>query len=182
MDATTRKTLDDLRSDDANVQYTAFVAIMKATDEPVDWVYDVWDEFLRNLRHKNNHVRAQASQLLANLAKSDSESRMLKDFDAVMAVTKDKRFVTARHTLQAVWKVGAVGPQQQALVVDRLAVRYNECITEKNCTLIRYDIIEDLRKLYDAAHDESIRAKALELIETEDDMKYRKKYATLWKK
>ncbi len=60
--------------------------------------------------------------------------------------------------------------------------RFNECITEKNCTLIRYDILQSLRNVYDAAHDEVIKEKALELIETEADVKYRKKYASLWKK
>ena len=40
----------------------------------------------------------------------------------------------------------------------------------------------DCRNVYDAGKDEKIRAKALALIETEDDLKYRRKYATLWKK
>ena len=141
----------------------------------------MWDELLQNLHHKNNHQRAIATQLLCNLAKSDPKNRMLKDFDAVLAVTHDERFVTARHTLQALWIVGAVGPKHQKLVVDRLAGRFKDCAAEKNCTLIRYDIIEDFRKLYDAVKDEKIKARALELIETEPDLKYRKKYATLWR-
>jgi hypothetical protein len=45
-------------------------------------------------------------------------------------------------------------------------------------TPIRYDIIEDLRKLYDAVQ---VRETALALIATEQDSKYRKKYATLWR-
>jgi hypothetical protein len=48
--------------------------------------------------------------------------------------------------------------------------------------MIRVDIIEDYRKLYDAEPDESIRQLALELIEMEEDPKYRKKYAAVWKK
>jgi len=47
--------------------------------------------------------------------------------------------------------------------------------------LIRYDIIQGLRNLYNEVHDESIKQKALELIETEEDLKYRKKYASVWK-
>lgn len=65
--------------------------------------------------------------------------------------------------------------------MDGLAGRFKECITEKNCTLIRYDIIEDLRKLYDVVKDDKVRDKALELIETEEDIKYRKKYIRLWR-
>jgi len=66
--------------------------------------------------------------------------------------------------------------------VDGLERRFKECITEKNCTLIRYDIIQSLRNVYDVIKDEKVKEKALELIETEDDLKYRKKYASLWKK
>jgi len=65
--------------------------------------------------------------------------------------------------------------------VDGLAGRFEECITEKNCTLIRYDIIQGLKNLYAEVKDEKVREKALELIETEEDIKYRKKYARLWR-
>jgi len=96
-------------------------------------------------------------------------------------VTKDERFVTARHCLQALWKVGAAGKKQQKKLVAGLAGRFAECATEKNCTLIRYDISQSLRNLYDVVKDETVREKALELIETEPDLKYRKKYASLWR-
>lgn len=41
------------------------------------------------------------------------------------------------------------------------------CSDEKNYTLIRYD-------------DEEIKQTALQLIESEENIKYRKKYATTW--
>ena len=83
--------------------------------------------------------------------------------------------------MQSLWKVGAAGKQQQAKLVDGLAGRFEECITEKNCTLIRYDILQGLRNLYDVVKDEKIKEKAVELIESENDLKYRKKYASLWR-
>jgi hypothetical protein len=48
--------------------------------------------------------------------------------------------------------------------------------------LIRYDIIQDFRNLYDVVKDEAIKGKSLALIEAESDLKYRKKYAGIWKK
>ena len=181
MDEITRTNLENLHSEDRALQNQAFFFVLEATDKPVDWAYEVWDEMVATLRHKDNHQRAIAAQVLSNLAKSDPENRMLKDFDALLAVTKDERFVTARHCLQSLWKVGAAGEKQQQKVVDGLTGRFNECITEKNTTLIRYDIIEDLRKLYDVVKDDTVRERALELIETEEDVKYRKKYARLWR-
>jgi hypothetical protein len=181
MDKKTRTQLDDLHSEDGDKRYAAYMALIAATDQPVDWAYEAWDELLEMTRDPNNHRRAIATQVLSNLAKSDPKRRMLKDFDKVLAVTHDKMFVTARHTLQALWKVGAAGPAQQRLVLERLAGRFAECAAEKNCTLIRYDIIVDLGQLYDATHAEPIKAKALALIETEPDLKYRKKYSTVFK-
>lgn len=55
-------------------------------------------------------------------------------------------------------------------------------VEEKNCTLIRFDIIQGLRKLYDEENDEAVKQKALNLIETEEDLKYHKKYAAVWRK
>jgi hypothetical protein len=181
MDAITRTNLDNLHSEDRELQNKAFFDILAATDKPVDWAYEVWDDMVKTLSHKDNHQRAIAAQVLANLAKSDPENRMLKDFDALLAVTRDKRFVTARHCMQSLWKVGVVGKPQRQKLVDGLAHRFSECITAKNCTLIRYDILQSLRNVYNEVKDEKVREKALELIETEEDTKYRKKYSTLWR-
>jgi tyrosine-protein phosphatase YwqE len=63
-----------------------------------------------------------------------------------------------------------------------LADRFITCLNEKNYTLIRFDIIQDLRNLFDELKDEEIKQAALDLIEKEEDLKYKKKYASVWKK
>ncbi len=181
MDKTVRGNLNDLWSDDRQLQNEAFTYILKATDKPVDWAYEAWDELLANLTHEDNHNRAIAAQVLCNLAKSDPKNRMLKDFAPLLAVTKDERFVTARHCLQSLWKVGVAGKKQQEIYMEGLERRFYECRNEKNCTLIRYDILQSMRNVSDVMKDEKIKETALALIETEDDSKYRKKYATVWR-
>jgi hypothetical protein len=180
MDSTTQKHMGNFRSENRELQNQAFSYILQETEKPVDWAYEVWDQLVEGLRHKDNHVRAISAQILANLAKSDPKNRMQKDFPALMAVTNDEKFVTARHTLQSIWKVGREKKMQKS-VVDALADWFKNCITHKNCTLIRYDVIQDLRNLYDEVQDEKIKQKALALIETEDDARYKKKYASVWK-
>jgi hypothetical protein len=182
MNETIRTNLNNLWSTDRQLQNEAFFYILNVTDKPVDWAYDVWEEIVENLSHKDNHNRAIAAQILCSLAKSDPQDRLRKDFKILLAVTKDERFVTARHCMQSLWKVGIAGNKQQKMVVDGLSIRFSECIAEKNCTLIRFDIIQCLRNVYEIQKEENVRQKALELIETEDDLKYRKKYASLWKK
>jgi len=182
MDKLTRTHLDNIHSKDRELQNKAFSYILNVTEKPVDWAYEVWDEMVSGLTNADNHVRAIAAQILCNLAKSDPKERILKDFSQLLAVTKDERFVTARHCMQSLWKVGVAGKQQKKIYMNGLESRFKECISEKNCTLIRYDILQSMRNVYDTVKDEKIKAKVLELIETEEDLKYRKKYASLWKK
>ena len=182
MDETAQTQLKNLWTDDRDRQNQAYNYILEATDKPVNWAYEVWDELLANLSHKDNHNRAIAAQILSNLAKSDPKNRILKDFDKLLAVTKDERFVTARHCLQSLWKVGVAGNKQNKIYMEGLERRFKECLTEKNGTLIRYDIIQSLRNVYNAIKDENVKERALALIEMEEDPKYRKKYASLWKK
>src|SRR4051794_23814371 len=105
MDQTTRTQIDNIHSTDKDLQNAAYSAVMEATDKPVDWAYEAWDEMVTSLKDKDNHVRAIAAQMLCNLAKSDPDKRIIKDFDKLIAVTKDERFVTARHCMQSLWKI-----------------------------------------------------------------------------
>ncbi len=181
MNTITQTNLQNLWSEDRELQNKAFSYILDVTDKPVDWAYEAWHEVIENLTHRDNHNRAIAAQVLCNLAKSDPKNKMLKDFDRLLEVTRDERFVTARHCMQALWKVGVAGEKQKKIFLDGLAGRFKGCIKEKNCTLIRYDILQSFRNVYDVVKDEKIKEKAFALIESDKDLKYRKKYATLWK-
>ena len=181
MEPNLRKKADLLHSKDANARYAAFQELVTLANSPVDWAFDVWDD-LKELTYKgDNHQRTIAVQLLCELAQSDPKNKMLKDFDALLAVTRDERTVTARHSLQSLWKIGCVGKKHLKLVLDGYALRFEECATEKASTLFRSDISIALKKLFDATADKKIQETALALIETEAAPKYRKKYTSVWK-
>lgn len=172
----------ELWCDDRSQQGVAYQEMLEATSRPVDWAYEVWDDVLAQLTSKGDRNRSIAAQILCNLAQSDPSHRLLHDFPALFNVVTDERFVTARHALQAMWKVGCISKKHQDMVVSALEQRFADCVIHKNCTLIRYDIIESLRKLFDVVQDETIKSLAQTLIERESDTKYRKKYQTLWPK
>lgn len=169
------------KTGDKDERYEAYLYILKVTDEQVDWAYEVWDQLLEDLTDKDNHQRSRAAQYLANLAKSDPEKRMMKDFPRLWAVTKDEKFVTARHSLQAIWKVGLAGAEQKDMVMEYMVDRFKNGANEKNFTLIRNDIIQNMKNLFDHNGDKEIKQTALDLIETVDDKKYQKKYLAIWK-
>ena len=174
--------MDDLRSSDKERQNQAFQSLLAATQEPVHWAYEVWDGLLGTLADGDNRQRSIGAQVLCNLAKSDPKGRMVKDVGALLTLTKDERFVTARHCLQSLWKVGAAGVRQREAVVKGLVLRFQECAAEKNCTLIRYDILTALRRVHDVSGDAQIRSTAEALMKLENDPKYRRKYASIWRK
>jgi hypothetical protein len=171
----------NLSSTDGATRSAALTALLTATEQPVAWSYAVWDALVARLHHPDNHQRAIAAQLLCRLAASDPEQRILRDLDALIALTRDPRFVTARHTLQALWRIGLAGEPQRRQVVARLAERFHDCTSEKNATLIRADIVAGLRQLDDRVPDEHVRETALALIAHETDPTYRAKYAALWR-
>ncbi|MFL2133562.1 hypothetical protein [Desemzia sp. FAM 24101] len=181
MDTTIQSYFKDLSSTDKEKQLSVYHAILKITEEPVDWAYEVWENLKSDLKHKNNHRRSRAAQFLASLAISDPENRMLTDFSDVWKVTYDEKFVTAHHALQSIWKIALAGKEQKGLVLQYLTNRFRDCVVEKNYTLTRFDIIEDLKKLYLVQSDENLKNLSLELIESVDEPKYKKKYLDVWK-
>jgi len=48
------------------------------------------------------------------------------DLAALLNVTKEERFVTARHSLQSLWKVGVAGELQRKALLKGLAVNCAE--------------------------------------------------------
>ncbi|WP_073200302.1 hypothetical protein [Gracilibacillus kekensis] len=169
------------KSGSKDERYEAYQTILNATEQKVDWAYEVWNQLVEDLAHKDSHQRSRAAQYLANLAKSDPEMRMMKDFPKLWEVTYDKKFVTARHSLQSIWKVAIAGPSQKEMVMAYMVDRFENGTEEKNYTLIRNDILQNMKNIYDYSNDESIKQTALNLIDTVDDDKYRKKYMKIWK-
>ncbi len=183
MDSKIRAKVDAIYSEDREAQHRAFLDLLESAEKPVAWAYDAWDELVAGLSSPNNRVRAIAAQLLCSLAwKSDPQIRILEDFPRLMAVTRDPRFVTARHTLQAIWKVGAAGEEQKQILLRALSERFAACIDEKNYMLVRYDIIVALKRLYDEVNDEKIRFLALKLINQEENPRNHRKDLSVWKK
>ncbi|MDM5250655.1 MULTISPECIES: hypothetical protein [unclassified Lysinibacillus] len=167
----------NLTERDRDIQYESYEELMKIMEEPVDWTYAVWEQLVKALTYKNGHIRASAAQFLCALAaKSDPEERVLEDFLKIWAVTYDEKTETARHTLQAIWKIGVAGQVQRDLVVSYLAKRFQTCLDEKNPKLMRYDIILSFKKLFDETKDPKLLKIAERLIEEEQDVKCKRRY------
>jgi len=171
----------DLWSSDRTRQNTAYTTALDATENPVDWATAVWDDTLDRLSDPDNHNRSIAAQLLCRLAVNEPD-RIITALPALIEVTRDSRFVTARHSLQSLWRIACAGTDACRAVVDALTDRFEDCIGEKNATLIRSDIVEGLANIQRTDPDQQLEQTALELIDTEPDEKYRTKYRRVWRK
>lgn len=182
MDTKVQKHFNNLESQDKTEQYEAFQALLKEMEKEVPWAYEVWEDLVAGLSDSDNHKRSRYAQFLSRLAaNSDPDNKILKDFFPLWKVTKDKKFVTARHSLQSIWRIGLAGEKQKNLVVNHFVDRFKNGTDEKNYTLIRSDILVGMRDLYDVTNDETIKKLAQELIDVVEDSKYQKKYKKIWK-
>jgi hypothetical protein len=181
MDEEIRMLFELLEGEDKEARYKAFVLLLEAMEEKVDWAYEIWDSWLEKLTSPDAHQRAIAGQFLCYLSISDPEKRLLSDFDKVWAVTYDEKFVTVRHTIQASWRVGLAGEEMRHVLFEKYGKRFEEAANEKNGTLIRSDITKNLKQLYDVIKDVEIKQFSLSLIDLEEDSRYRQKYEKVWR-
>ncbi|RYF96962.1 MAG: hypothetical protein EOO02_21405, partial [Chitinophagaceae bacterium] len=146
-----------LYSADKDLRYNAFQKLLLETENEVDWIYEVWDEIVKLAGDNDNHLRTISVQLISNLAKSDHKKRLPGDFEKLYKVTFDDKFVTARHSLRCLWKIGIVNKEYLDLLTDALSKRFREALREKNGTLLRFDILEIFKKIYEVTNDQSVR-------------------------
>jgi hypothetical protein len=182
MDRRVQSLFADFESGQREAAFGAIAALFEHTDRPVAWAYEVWDRLVSDLRHRDGHRRAFAAQMLARLAISDPDGRMLRDFPKVAAVMSDEKPVTARHTLQSLWRIGLAGEKQRSLVLKAIERRFRECGNEKGAAIIRTDALTALGKLFKATGDSTVDKTASALIESEPNEVTQRKQRAAWRK
>jgi hypothetical protein len=179
MDELTQNLYTNLGSTDDQVRMDAFTQLLSLTEKQVSWVYEVWDDLLERLDHPNSYQRSIAIKLLCNLVKSDAERKIDHSIGELLTHTKDEKFITSRQCIQNIWKVALVSPDLKKQIIDHFERRFRECIAEKHYNLLRTDIIQSIRNLYDYQSDAGLLKIGSSLIELEEEAKHRKKYEAI---
>ena len=174
-----RKHIDDLSSTDDAIRLNALQTLLKLTETPVDWVYEVWEILLEKLDSENSYQRSIGIMLLCNLAKSDMEGRMKSALDRLLLYTRDEKFITSRQCLQNIWKIAAANKSNRAKVLKHLEERFLECENEKHYNLLRQDIVQSILALQKQEKEDALLTEAKTLITAETNLKYRKQYEAL---
>jgi hypothetical protein len=176
-----RALLAGRESPDRERAYQAFGELMGLAEARVEWSYQVWDEMVRELSHRDGQRRAFAAQLLSRLALSDPDNRMRGDFPRLAAVMRDPKTVTARHTLQSIWRVGLAGPDRIELVMDALTKRFRECASDKHPALVRTDVVASLGHLFRSTGDPRVVACVEQLLAIEKGKPARARQRATWR-
>ncbi|HPG39861.1 MAG TPA: hypothetical protein PLP19_11665 [bacterium] len=179
MDQQIKNHIENLKSNDDKIRMDALQNVLKITEQPVDWIYEVWDDMFLLLTDKNSFKRSIAFMVICNLAKSDVENRLPRFLEQLLSHTKDEKFITSRQCLLNVWKIALVNQQLYDLIISHLIKRYRECNTEDHYNLLRQDSIQSLVNIYNTNKDERLNKIIRELIVQEHEDKYKKKYAAL---
>jgi hypothetical protein len=175
MDTELTACIQNLGSINDKVRMCALQTILAWTDEPVGWIYEVWDSLVAKLNHENSYQRSIAIIVLCNLAKSDRENRMAGILDELLAHTRDEKFITSRQCIQNIWKAAVTGDEAREKVFARLEKRFAECADEPHANLLRQDCIQAFQAVYDTHKDEAVLKRARALALKECDEKNRKK-------
>jgi hypothetical protein len=181
MDKDIQKHFDELSSTDDKSRLNALQTLLKLTETPVKWVYEVWDVLLEKLENENSYQRSIGILLLCNLAKSDREDRMKHSLDRILAHTRDEKFITSRQCIQNIWKVAAANKSNRGKVLTHLEKRFMECENEKHYNLLRQDVLQSILSLYKLEKNGVLLTKIQALIAQEGNLKYRKQYEALIK-
>jgi hypothetical protein len=179
MNKDAERLIEDLRSDNDSIRMNALKRVLELTESRVDWIYDVWDGLFEMLKDKNSFKRSIGIMVLCNLAKSDIEDRLSGSIDLILAHTHDEKFVTSRQCLQNIWKLALTCEDNFKRIISHLEMRFMECINEDHYNLLRQDIIQSMKAIYDSTSDKSVFKKARLLISEENETKYRKKYEAI---
>jgi len=175
MDRAVKEQFDLLSSTDDAIRMGALQTILKLTDQKVDWIYEVWDELFEKLKSENSFQRSIGIMVICNLAKSDTQNRLSHCLDLLLAHSRGEKFITSRQCIQNIWKVATTGGPAYDKILDHLEERFRECVNEKHYNLIRSDVIQSIRSIYDATQDPALLNRAQILIMEEKEKKYLKK-------
>jgi hypothetical protein len=172
----------DLESKEDDVRFTAFTTLIKITDEKVEWFDERYIDLVNKLDNENSYQRSIGIMLLCNLAKSDSTDTFENLLPKIKKHISDEKFITSRQCIQNIWKIAICKEREKTNIVTALTEYFVKCKTINHSNLLRQDIIGALINISNYYKDETLSKKVDKLIESEEDLKNKKKLKILAKK
>jgi len=179
MDAMIEKLLNETKLKDNKIRLKALNGLLDITEKKVDWLDEVFEDLTSRLKSDNSYQRSIGMMLLSNLSKSDNENHLKIVLPDLLKLLQDEKFITCRQTIQNIWKIAIEKENLQKKIIESLIGKFNKCLFEKHYNLIRQDIISSLFLIHQKNSNSCPMSLIDDLIEAEEDVKFRKKYKSL---
>lgn len=172
MDNEITKLVNELAEKNDAVRMAAVNRLMELTEEKVDWIYDYLDVVLDKFGSDNSYQRCIAAKITANLAKSDTEKRLIGIIGKFAAQMDDEKFITARLTIQAAPKFGTASEEYaKAICAAILSTLKDNRHLSTHGNLIRLDAVTSLSEILKKYPGAADKNEAQRLISEQCDAK-----------
>ena len=112
--------LDGLESRNETYRYNCFKVLLLVSEEHGEALYQRWDRFVKLLSSRNTYHRLSALQIMANLARVDTEDRFEAVFDLYFGLLDDPSVIPAAHVARAAGRIANAKPELEPKITDRL--------------------------------------------------------------
>ncbi|MBN2015339.1 hypothetical protein JW766_00720 [Candidatus Dojkabacteria bacterium] len=112
--------LENMTAKDEQSRFSSFKALIFLSDKHPKLLYPHWDHFTALLKSDNAFHRIQPVFILANLSRSDPQSKFDKIFDKYFELLNDKKIMIACHLASNTDKIFKAKPKLRLKIIKKL--------------------------------------------------------------
>jgi hypothetical protein len=146
-------------------RYPAFQVVLIVSEQQPAALYPAWKQFESMLGSQNSYFRSIALQVIANLAKADTENHFEKIFDSYFNVLRSNKTITAIYATNNAWKIALAKPELQGKITN-LLLNIDRIHQGKQKDLLKGHAIESFSRYYGEV-DTADQGRILEFVKKE---------------
>ena len=144
--------LDGLKSKKETLRYNCFKVLMRISEEHGSVLYPEWDYFVELMSIDNAYQKLSGLQIIANLARVDTDNRFEEIFDSYFGLLGSKGTIVAAYIAMNSGKIAKAKPHLQVRITDIL-LNIDKIHTGKQIEMIKGSVIESLDKYFEEAEN-----------------------------
>ena len=144
--------LDGLKSKKETLRYNCFKVLMRISEEHGSVLYPEWDYFVELMSIDNAYQKLSGLQIIANLARVDTDNRFEEIFDSYFSLLGGKGTIVAAYIAMNSGKIVKAKPHLQTRITDIL-LNIDKIHTGKQIEMIKSGVIESLDKYFEEAEN-----------------------------
>jgi truncated hemoglobin YjbI len=145
--------LGGLKSKAETLRYNCHKVLMHISETNGEFLYHKWDYFEGLLIGDNSYRKMSAVQIIANLARVDTENRFEKIIDRFYGLLDDRSMIVAIYVASSSGKIVRAKPHLERKITERLLNMDKTHHSEGRKSLIKAGAIEGFAQYFTEATD-----------------------------